>query len=112
MVVNISARHCHLTQQHVEELFGEGYKLTVMKYLYQDGEFASNETVTVIGPRQRIIPGVRILVRVGIRRRLSWHSLMASRLALICRSVAVAIITTRPAVICKDQRESSSWKQA
>jgi propanediol utilization protein len=61
LVANISARHCHLTQQDVVRLFGTGHKLQAMKYLYQDGEFASQETVTVIGPRQRIIAGLRIL---------------------------------------------------
>lgn len=61
LVVNISARHAHVTQEHLELLFGAGAKLTVFKPLYQDGEFASEQTVTVIGPRQRMIPGVRIL---------------------------------------------------
>jgi propanediol utilization protein len=61
LVANISARHCHLTQEHVELLFGKGQQLKPMKYLYQDGEFASEQTVTVIGPRQRIIAGVRVL---------------------------------------------------
>ena len=61
LVANISARHCHLTQPDVERLFGKGHKLRPMKYLYQDGEFASEETLTVIGPRQRIITGLRIL---------------------------------------------------
>jgi propanediol utilization protein len=61
LVANISARHCHLTQQDVDVLFGEGYKLTPMKTLYQATDFAANETVAVIGPRQRMIPSVRIL---------------------------------------------------
>jgi len=61
LVANISARHCHLTQPDVERLFGKGHKLRPMKYLYQDGEFASEETLTIIGPRQRIITGLRIL---------------------------------------------------
>lgn len=61
LVVNISARHCHLTQHDLEVLYGPGSKLTVFKELYQDGEFAANETVTVIGPRQRILPNVRVL---------------------------------------------------
>ncbi|MBY0585935.1 phosphate propanoyltransferase [bacterium] len=61
LVVNISARHCHVTQQDLEILFGEGAKLTPMKMLYQDGEFAADQSLTVIGPRQRIIPNVRIL---------------------------------------------------
>ncbi|CAN5876567.1 phosphate propanoyltransferase [soil metagenome] len=61
LVVNISARHCHLTQEHVEILFGKGHKLTELKRLYQATDFAANETVAVVGPRQRMIPGVRIL---------------------------------------------------
>jgi propanediol utilization protein len=61
LVVNISARHCHLTQEHVDILFGAGYQLTRMKRLYQDTDFAANETVAVVGPRQRMIPGIRIL---------------------------------------------------
>jgi putative phosphotransacetylase len=61
LVANISARHCHLTQPDVERLFGAGHKLKPMKFLYQDGEFASEEVVTVIGPRQRIIANLRIL---------------------------------------------------
>ncbi|MFO0959932.1 MAG: phosphate propanoyltransferase [Isosphaeraceae bacterium] len=61
MVVNISARHCHLTQADLEVLYGPGYQLTKMRALYQDTDFASNETVAVVGPRQRMIPGIRIL---------------------------------------------------
>jgi propanediol utilization protein len=60
-VVNISARHCHLKQEDVDILFGKGYQLTELKRLYQSTDFAANETVAVVGPRQRIIPGVRIL---------------------------------------------------
>lgn len=61
LVVNVSARHCHLTQEAVETLFGKGHKLTVFKWLYQDGQFAANETVTLIGPRSRVISNLRIL---------------------------------------------------
>jgi len=61
LVVNISARHCHLTQEHVDILFGKGYQLTEQKRLYQATDFAANETIAVVGPRQRIIPGIRIL---------------------------------------------------
>jgi putative phosphotransacetylase len=61
MVVNISARHCHLTQEAVEVLFGPGHQLTPMRRLYQDTDFAAEETVAVVGPRQRMIPGVRVL---------------------------------------------------
>ncbi len=61
LVVNISARHCHVTPEDLERLFGKGHKLTVEKPLYQDGFFAAKETVTIIGPRHRMIPGLRIL---------------------------------------------------
>jgi putative phosphotransacetylase len=61
LVVNVSARHCHLTQEAVEALFGKGYQLQVHKWLYQEGQFAAKETVTLIGPRSRVISNLRIL---------------------------------------------------
>src|SRR4029077_16277446 len=61
LVVNISARHCHVTQGDLERLFGKGHRLTVHKELYQDGFFAAQEAVTIIGPRHRMIPNLRIL---------------------------------------------------
>jgi putative phosphotransacetylase len=60
-VVDVSARHCHVTQEDLERLFGKGHKLTPYKPLYQDGFFAAEEAVTLIGPRHRMIPNVRIL---------------------------------------------------
>jgi propanediol utilization protein len=61
LVVNISARHCHVTQEDLERLFGKGHRLTPYKWLYQDGFFAAEESVTIIGPRHRMIPNLRIL---------------------------------------------------
>ena len=61
LVVSISARHVHLTDEHVEKLFGKGKKLTPEKGLYQDGFFAAAETVMIVGPRRRMIPNVRVL---------------------------------------------------
>jgi propanediol utilization protein len=61
LVVSISARHCHLTDEHVEVLFGPGRTLTPMKPLYQDGFYAAEETVMLVGPRRRMLPTVRIL---------------------------------------------------
>jgi putative phosphotransacetylase len=61
LVVNVSARHCHLTPEAVETLFGKGAKLNVHKWLYMDGQFAAKETVTLIGPRSRVISNLRIL---------------------------------------------------
>jgi putative phosphotransacetylase len=61
LVVNVSARHCHLTQEAVEALFGKGRQLQPHKWLYQEGQFAAKETVTLIGPRSRVISNLRIL---------------------------------------------------
>lgn len=61
LVVNVSARHCHLTPEAVETLFGKGHQLTVHKWLYQEGQFAARETLTLIGPRSRVISNLRIL---------------------------------------------------
>jgi len=61
LVVNISARHCHLTQEAVEALFGKGHQLQVHKWLYQEGQFAAKEAVTLVGPRSRVISNLRIL---------------------------------------------------
>lgn len=60
LVVNISARHCHLTPEHVRILFDQD-DLTPSKWLYQDGYYAAEETVTIFGPRRRMIPNVRVL---------------------------------------------------
>jgi putative phosphotransacetylase len=61
LVVNISARHVHLTEEHVEILFGRGRTLTPMKDLYQDGYYAAEETVAIVGPKRRMLPNVRVL---------------------------------------------------
>lgn len=61
LVVNSSARHMHISPENLEILFGAGSQLTVHKWLYQEGQFASEQTVTLIGPRKRIIPNLRIL---------------------------------------------------
>lgn len=61
LLVNVSARHCHLSTQAVEQLFGRDYALSPMKELYQTGAFAAKETVTLVGPRSRVISNLRIL---------------------------------------------------
>ena len=60
LVVNISARHVHLTDEHVRILFGKD-ELEPIKPLYQDGYYAAKETVAIVGPRRRMIPEVRVL---------------------------------------------------
>ena len=58
--VGVSARHIHLTQEHVEMLFGKGYTLTKKKEL-MGGQFAANEMVTIVGAKLRAIENVRVL---------------------------------------------------
>ncbi len=50
-IVETSARHVHVTQQDLETLFGPGYELHPKKYLSQPGQFASEERVDVVGPK-------------------------------------------------------------
>ncbi|GAB6166239.1 phosphate propanoyltransferase [Thermostilla marina] len=61
LVVSVSARHVHLTPEHVEILFGPGHELKPAKWLYQDGFYAAEETVMIVGPRRRMLPTVRVL---------------------------------------------------
>lgn len=67
--VAISARHMHITQETLEELFGEGYQLTEKKALSQPGQFAANETVNMIGPKNTI-ERVRILGPVRSKNQI------------------------------------------
>ena len=59
-LVETSARHVHLTQEHLEILFGEGYELTKKKDLSQPGQFACQERVTIVGSKKELA-GVSIL---------------------------------------------------
>ena len=58
--VGITARHVHVTKQHMEALFGSGAQLTVFKNISQPGQYAANEKVSLAGPKGRI-DNVRIL---------------------------------------------------
>lgn len=60
VVVGVSNRHIHLSQEDLEKLFGAGYKLSKMKDMKQPGQFAAKETVTIEGSKGKF-EGVRIL---------------------------------------------------
>ncbi len=60
VLVEISARHVHVSEEHLEILFGKGYKLTPKKDLSQPGQYACEERVTVVGPKKELA-GVSIL---------------------------------------------------
>ncbi|CCV63647.1 phosphotranscacetylase similar to phosphate propanoyltransferase PduL [Alteracholeplasma palmae J233] len=60
--VGISGRHVHLTQEHLDILFGEkNYKLTEFKALSQPGQYAADEKIDVVSPEGKVLAGVRIL---------------------------------------------------
>ena len=54
VLVETSARHVHVTEADLETLFGKGHALTVKKMLSQPGQFASEERVTVVGPKREL----------------------------------------------------------
>ena len=60
ILVETSARHVHVSREHLDILFGAGYELTVKKDLSQPGQFACAERVDVVGPKKPLT-GVRIL---------------------------------------------------
>ena len=60
VLVETSARHVHVTREHLDILFGEGYELHPKKYLSQPGQYASEERVDVVGPK-KTLTGVSIL---------------------------------------------------
>jgi len=70
--IGISSRHVHLSEKDIEILFGQGYRLTPRKEL-QPGQFAAEETVTMVGPKGiikkvRILGPVRSITQVEISR--------------------------------------------
>ena len=67
VIVETSARHVHLAREHVEILFGAGHQLTHKKDLSQPGQFACEERVTVVGPKNKI---ERVIV-LGPERKAS-----------------------------------------
>lgn len=58
--VGVSARHLHLSREHLDILFGKGYELTKKKEL-MGGQYAAEECVTILGPKMNSIEKVRIL---------------------------------------------------
>ena len=82
--VGVSNRHIHLTQEHLDILFGPGYELTKLKDLSQPGQYACKEQLTLIGPSLKAIEGVRVLgplrkkSQVEISKTSSQHILYGS----------------------------------
>jgi putative phosphotransacetylase len=61
LTVQTSSRHMHICRADMDALFGPGTELTFDRPLYQEGNFAAKETVTIVGPRNRLISNLRIL---------------------------------------------------
>ncbi len=79
--VGISARHVHLSQEHLEILFGKGFKLTAFKDLSQPGQFAANEKVEITGPKGSI-KDVRILGPIRPHTQIELSASEARRLGI------------------------------
>ena len=61
LTVQTSSRHMHVCREDIDVLFGRGAELTFDRPLFQEGNFAAKETVTIVGPRNRLISNLRIL---------------------------------------------------
>ena len=70
-IVETSARHVHVTQEHLEILFGKGYELTKKKDLSQPGQYASNEKVTIVGPKKEMTASILGPVRSASQVEIS-----------------------------------------
>ena len=90
--IGVSARHIHLTQEHVEALFGEGYQLTKKKDL-MGGQFASNETVTIVGLKLRAIATDAIKLGMKVPVRMSGD---------LAGSAPIAIVGPKGAIYLKE----------
>lgn len=108
--VGVSARHVHLTQEHVEALFGEGYQLTKKKEL-MGGQYASNETVTIVGIKLRAIENVRILGPVRSKSQVEVSATDAIRLGVkapiresgnIAGSAPIAVVGPKGVIYLKE----------
>ncbi len=108
--VGVSAMHIHLTQEHVEALFGEGYKLTKKKDL-MGGQYACNETVTVVGLKLRAIENVRVLGPVRKASQLEISATDAMKLGIaapiresgnVAGSAPIAVVGPKGVIYLKE----------
>lgn len=108
--VGVSARHIHLTQQDVETLFGEGYQLTKKKDL-MGGQYACNETVTIVGLKLRAIENVRVLGPVRKASQVEISSTDALKLGIkvpvresgnVAGSAPIAVVGPKGAIYMKE----------
>lgn len=79
--IGVSARHIHLTQEHVEILYGKGATLT-KKAILMGGQFAANEQATIVGLKLRAIENVRILGPVRSKSQVEISATDAVKLGI------------------------------
>ena len=108
--VGVSNRHIHLSQEHVEALFGPGYQLTKKKEL-MGGQFAANECCTIVGLKLRAIENVRVLGPARKSTQVEISSTDARKLGInvpiresgdIAGSAPIAIVGPKGAIYCKE----------
>lgn len=108
--VGVSARHIHLTQADVETLFGEGYRLTKKKDL-MGGQYACNETVTIVGLKLRAIENVRVLGPVRKASQIEISATDAMKLGIkapiresgnVAGSAPIAVVGPKGAIYMKE----------
>ena len=108
--VGVSNRHIHLSQEHVEALFGPGYQLTKKKEL-MGGQFACNECCTIVGLKLRAIENVRVLGPARKSTQVEISSTDARKLGVnvpiresgdVKGSAPIAIVGPKGAVYCKE----------
>lgn len=108
--VGVSARHIHLTKEHVEALFGKGYELTKKKEL-MGGQYAANETVTIVGLKLRAIENVRVLGPVRTASQVEVSATDAMKLGIkaplresgnIAGSAPIAVVGPKGAVYLEE----------
>ena len=108
--VGVSNRHIHLSQEHVEALFGPGYQLTKKKEL-MGGQFACNECCTIVGLKLRGIENVRVLGPARKSTQVEISSTDARKLGInvpvresgdVKGSAPIAIVGPKGAVYCNE----------
>ena len=101
--VGLSNRHLHVTQEHLDKLFGAGHELTEFKVLSQPGQYACEEKVDIVGPKGTL-KGVRILGPVRKETQIEISVSDAYKLGLKVPVRIPEISKALPALSLSDQR--------
>lgn len=80
--VSVSGRHMHIARGALDRLFGDGFQLTRLRDLGQPGEFASEQTVTIVGPSMKALERVRLLGPVRTYTQVELSGTDAVRLGI------------------------------